>query len=130
MRANAISHPQTQRDAVRMLSQAMSSPFDSVRRRQTPGTVLDFPDTAEVTGSNPVRPTHCDLALWLLRPEQTWFLALRVVGPGPIARDPREPDSRGSPCICVRPAWLTIMRLGPESGAGYGLMAVQTVHSS
>jgi hypothetical protein len=57
MGANVISRLQTQRDVLRMFVQAKGSPFDSVRRRQTPGTALDFPDTEEVTGSNPVRPT-------------------------------------------------------------------------
>ena len=56
MGANAISRPQTQRDPLRMSSQIKRSPFDSVRRRQTLGTAMDFPDTEEVTGSNPVRP--------------------------------------------------------------------------
>jgi len=77
MRANAIRHPQTQRDALRMLSQAKGSPFDSIRRRQTPGTVLDFPDTEEVTGSNPVRPTRSQR----YSPRNTGFPALRSVGP-------------------------------------------------
>ena len=37
--------PRTQRDLVRMFVQVKCSPFDSVRRQQTPGTALDFPDT-------------------------------------------------------------------------------------
>jgi hypothetical protein len=45
-----------------MFTQAKGSPFDSVRLWRTPGTALDFPDTEEVTGSNPVRPTIPDLA--------------------------------------------------------------------
>jgi hypothetical protein len=53
-----FSRPQTQRDSVRMFTQVNGSPFDSVRRRQTPETVLEFPDTEEVTGSNPIRPTQ------------------------------------------------------------------------
>ncbi len=57
MGANAISRPQTQRDLLRMSVQVKGSPFDSVRRWQTPEMGLDFPDTEEVTGSNPVRPT-------------------------------------------------------------------------
>jgi hypothetical protein len=57
MGANVFSRPRAQRDPVRMSSQASGSQFDSVRRRQTPGTALDFPDTEEVTGSNPVRST-------------------------------------------------------------------------
>jgi hypothetical protein len=57
MGANVFSRPQTQRDSVRMFTQVNGSPFDSVRRRQTSETVLEFPDTEEVTGSNPVRPT-------------------------------------------------------------------------
>ncbi len=57
MGADAISRPRTQPDPLRMFAQARGSPFDSVRRRQTPRTALDFPDTEEVTGSNPVRPT-------------------------------------------------------------------------
>jgi hypothetical protein len=62
MGAHAISRPRTQRDVARMSAQVKGSPFDSVRPWQTPGTALEFPDTEEVTGSNPVRPTHCDLA--------------------------------------------------------------------
>ncbi len=57
MGANAISRPQTQRDQLRMSVQVKGSPFDSVRRWQTPETGLNFPDAEEVTGSNPVRPT-------------------------------------------------------------------------
>jgi hypothetical protein len=58
MGANVFSRPRPQRDLVRMFVQVKCSPFDSVRRQQTPGTALDFPDTEEVTGSNPVRPTR------------------------------------------------------------------------
>ena len=65
MGANVFRHPQTQRDGVRMFTQVNGSPFDSVRRRQTPETVLEFPDTEEVTGSNPVRPTRHFLFLAL-----------------------------------------------------------------
>jgi len=50
MRASAISRIQTQPDPPRMLAQVKGPPFDSVRRRQTPGTALDFADTEEVTG--------------------------------------------------------------------------------
>ncbi len=57
MRANAISRLRTQPDLLRMFMQVKGSPFDSVRLLQTPGTALDFPDTEEVTGSMPVRPT-------------------------------------------------------------------------
>ena len=57
MGANVFSRPQTQRDVLRMFVQVDGSPFDSVRRWQTPETALEFPDTEEVTGSNPVRPT-------------------------------------------------------------------------
>ncbi len=57
MGANAISRPRTQRDPLRMFMQVKRSPFDSVRRLQTLKTALNFPDTEEVTGSNPVRPT-------------------------------------------------------------------------
>ena len=57
MGANAVSRPQTQHDVVGMSVQVRNFPFDSVRRCQTPETVLEFPDTEEVTGSNPVRPT-------------------------------------------------------------------------
>jgi hypothetical protein len=57
MGANVFSRLRTQRDLLRIFSQVKGFPFDSVRRRQTPGTTLDFPDTEEVTGSNPVRPT-------------------------------------------------------------------------
>jgi hypothetical protein len=58
MGANAISRSQTQRDPLRMSVQVKCSPFDSVRRWQTPEMGLDLPDTEEVTGSNPVRPTR------------------------------------------------------------------------
>jgi hypothetical protein len=57
MGANVFSLPQTQRDVLRMFMQVDGPQFDSVRRRQTPGTALEFPDTEEVTGSNPERPT-------------------------------------------------------------------------
>ena len=58
MGANAISRPQTQRNLLRMSVQAKGSPFDSIRRWQTPEMGLDFPDTEEVTSSNLVRPTQ------------------------------------------------------------------------
>ena len=58
MGANAISRSQTQHDPLRMSVQVKGSPFDSVRRWQTPEMGLDFPDTEEVTGSNPVRSTR------------------------------------------------------------------------
>jgi hypothetical protein len=57
MGANVFSRPRTQRDPLRMSAQFKGSPFDSVRRCQTHGAALEFPDTEEVTGSNPVRPT-------------------------------------------------------------------------
>jgi len=57
MGASVFSRPQTQRDVARIFSQVNGSPFDYGRRRQTLGTALEFPDTEEVTGSNPVRPT-------------------------------------------------------------------------
>ena len=57
MGANVFSRPQTQHDAVRFFSQLTRLQFDLARRWQTPGTVLEFSDTEEVTGSNPVRPT-------------------------------------------------------------------------
>ena len=57
MGANAISRPRTQRDPLRMFRQVKGSPFDSVRRWQTSQSWRNFPDTEEVTGSNPVRPT-------------------------------------------------------------------------
>jgi hypothetical protein len=57
MGANVFSRPQTQHDAIRFFSQLRRLQFDLARRWQTPGTVLEFSDTEEVTGSNPVRPT-------------------------------------------------------------------------
>ncbi len=57
MGANVISRLQTQRDVLRMFVQTKGTPFDSVRPCQTPETGRNFPDTEEVTGSNPVRPT-------------------------------------------------------------------------
>ena len=57
MGANVFSRPQTLYDPIRFFSQVADSQFDSVRRWQTPGTVLEFPDTEEVTSSNLVRPT-------------------------------------------------------------------------
>jgi hypothetical protein len=57
MRANAIRLPRTQRDPLRIFAQLNGPPFDSVRLQQTSQTAPDFPDTEEVTGSNPVRPT-------------------------------------------------------------------------
>jgi hypothetical protein len=58
MGANAVSRLQTQRDVVGMSVQVRKFPFDPIRRWQTPGSALEFPDTEEVTGSNPVRPTR------------------------------------------------------------------------
>ena len=40
MGANVFSLPQTQRDPVRFFPQVRNSPFDSVRRCQTPRTSL------------------------------------------------------------------------------------------
>jgi hypothetical protein len=57
MGANVFSRPQTQHDPIRFFSQATGSQFDLVRRWQTAKTAPEFPDTEEVTGSNPVRPT-------------------------------------------------------------------------
>jgi len=51
MGANVLSLPRTQRDPVRIFSQARGSAFDSVRRCQTPRTGLVFPGAEEVTGS-------------------------------------------------------------------------------
>jgi len=67
MGANAISRPQTQRDLLRMSVQVKGSPFDSVRRWQTPETGLNFPDAKEVTGSDPVRPTRFSKSCLALR---------------------------------------------------------------
>jgi len=58
-----VSMPTTSGSPV---SPRSTAPSDSARRWQTPGTVLDFPDTEEVTGSNPVRPTGPDLAFWVV----------------------------------------------------------------
>ena len=44
-----------------MSVQVKGSPFDLVRRCQTPKSTRNFPDTEEVTGSNPVRPTMTGL---------------------------------------------------------------------
>jgi hypothetical protein len=63
-----FSRPQTQRDSVRMFTQVRGSQFDSIRRCQTLETSSDFPDTEEVTGSNPVRPTYSDLAFLVSGP--------------------------------------------------------------
>jgi hypothetical protein len=60
MGANVFSRPQTQRDSIRIFTQVNGSPFDSLRRSQTPITARNFPDTEEVSGSNPVRPTSKD----------------------------------------------------------------------
>ena len=62
MGANVFSRPQTQRDVARFVSQVRSS------RIELSPTVTDtpeFPDTEEVTGSNPVRPTRHFLFLAL-----------------------------------------------------------------
>jgi hypothetical protein len=56
MGAHASSRLPTQPDPLRISMQVKASPFDSIGRGQTPQTALDFPDTEEVTGSNPVRP--------------------------------------------------------------------------
>jgi hypothetical protein len=87
MGANAISRPQTQRDSVRMFTQVKGSPFDSVRRCQTPRTSLDFPDAEEVTGSNPVRPTRHFLFL-------PYRVALCDPTTGPTARAKTCPGHR------------------------------------
>ena len=57
MGANAISCHQTQYDPARLLIYVKGSRSDSVRRWQTLRTASEFPDTEEVTGSKPVRPT-------------------------------------------------------------------------
>ena len=58
MGANVFSRPQTQRDVARIFSQIRGSPFElSPTVTDTP----KFPDTEEVTGSNPVRPTSKDV---------------------------------------------------------------------
>ncbi len=57
MGANVFGRLRTQRDPLRMSVQVKCSPFDPIRRWQTPGIVLKFPDTEKVTGSNLVRPT-------------------------------------------------------------------------
>jgi hypothetical protein len=57
MGANVFSRPQTYHDAVRFFSQVKGFRIDSVRRWQTPGSALEFPDTEEVTSSNLLRPT-------------------------------------------------------------------------
>ena len=54
MRANAVSRPQTQRDVGRIFSQVRGSLLElSPTVTDTP----KFPDTEEVTDSNPVLPT-------------------------------------------------------------------------
>ena len=68
MGANMFRLPQTQHDSVRMSVQVKGSPFDLVRRCQTPKSARNFPDTEEVTGSNPVRPTYSDLAFLVSGP--------------------------------------------------------------
>jgi hypothetical protein len=60
IRANVFSRLQTQRDSNRVFTQLKGSWFDSARRCRTLGTVLNFPDTEKVTGSNPVRPTSLE----------------------------------------------------------------------
>ena len=49
MGANVLSRPRTQHDPVRTFSQARGSPVDPVRRRQTLGAILEFPDTVGMT---------------------------------------------------------------------------------
>jgi hypothetical protein len=61
MGANAISRLMTQRDVARMSAQVKGSPFDSVRPWQTPGTALEFPDTEEISGTNPVLPRFFEI---------------------------------------------------------------------
>ena len=54
MGANVFSRPQTERDVARTFLQVKASPLElSPTVTDTP----EFPDTEEVTGSNPVRPT-------------------------------------------------------------------------
>jgi hypothetical protein len=62
MGANVFSRPQTQHDPLRLFAQVKGSSLDSVRRWQTSKPRLHSPDTEEVTGSNPVRPTRLELA--------------------------------------------------------------------
>ena len=54
MGANVFSRPQTERDVARIFSQVKGSPLEL---SPTVTDTLEFPDTEEVTGSNPVRPT-------------------------------------------------------------------------
>ena len=54
MGANVFSRLQTQRDVARFFSQVRGSLFEL---SPTMTDTLEFPDTEEVTGSNPVRPT-------------------------------------------------------------------------
>ena len=59
MGANVLSRLPTQRDVARIFSQVKGPP---VRVSPTVSDAPEFPDTEEVTGSNPVRPTSSDLA--------------------------------------------------------------------
>ena len=90
MGANVFGHFRTQRDVARLFAQVKDSSFDSVRRWQTLRSALDFPDTEEVTGSNPVRPTRHFL-----------FLAYQVALCGPTTALPRALPAPGSAL------WLT-----------------------
>ena len=54
MGANVFSRLQTQRDVARTFLQVKGSLF---RLSPTMTDTPEFPDTQEVTGSNPVRPT-------------------------------------------------------------------------
>ena len=85
MGANATSRPQTQPDPLRMFAQVKGSPFDSTRREQTPKTGLDFPDTEEVTGSNPVRPTRSNPRSARMRPGSTRVVTVLAVAYVPAA---------------------------------------------
>src|ERR1700726_2860182 len=104
MRANAISRPPTEPDPARTSSQVKDSPFDSVRRSQTPQTTMEFPDTEEVTGSNPVRPTRHFL-----------FLALPGTLRGPTTALQRALLGPGSGQVLVREL---ARRPGPANGTG------------
>ena len=55
MGANVFIRLPPQRDLARIFLQVKGSPLD--RLSPTVTDTLEFPDTEEVTGSNPVRPT-------------------------------------------------------------------------
>jgi len=122
MGANAISRPRTQPDPLRIFAQFKGSPVRLVRRWQTPQTALDFPDTEEVTGSNPVRPTRF---FEILSSGRSWMGASHLRFPPITAGQSASrwrPHRRLSSVLRAQRRSLAIV-VGPVSSADLRVMA-------